>query len=130
MTINKTEAFTALLAVALVFAGIVVLFQGAQTVQGAAGELAGTVATTGPMSVTTTASTVLATSSCAARIISTRESAITLTFSDNQGAVPTALFGHVQPASTTVAYDGAVYGCNAVKIYSFTTQNVTLTETR
>ncbi len=94
--------------------------------------LSSTVATTGPMAVTTTASTILGTTTqqCAARVISTRESAITLTFSDNQGATPTALFGHIQPASTTVVYDAGLYGCNAIKAYSFTSQNVTVTETR
>lgn len=88
------------------------------------------VATTSVAGVTTSASTIFATSSCTGRVISTRESAIMLTFSDNQGQVPTGLYGHVQAASTTVAYDAGTYGCGAFKAFSFTAQNLTLMETR
>lgn len=92
--------------------------------------LPATVATSSPSAVTTTARTIFATSTCATRVISTRESAITLTFSDNQGVTPTATYGHVQAASTTVAYDAAQYGCNAFKAYSFTAQNLSVMEAR
>ena len=53
-----------------------------------------------------------------------------LTFSDNQGKVPSGVYGHLQAASTTVAYDGGQYGCGAVRIYSFTSQAITVSESR
>lgn len=93
--------------------------------------LQSTVATSSNPTVTSTASLVFATSSqCASRVVSTQGSAIMITFSDNQGKVPTGTFGHVQPASTTVAYDGGLYGCNAVRIFSYASQAITVTETR
>jgi hypothetical protein len=92
--------------------------------------LPATVATTSNPTVTATPGRNFATSTCATRIITTSASPIMITFSDFQGDVPTGSFGHLQAASTTVAYDSGQYGCNAVRIYSFTSQSVTLTETR
>lgn len=89
-----------------------------------------TVATTSPAAVTTSASVIFATSTCDSRIISTTASPIMLTFSENQNVVPSAIFGHLQAASTTVAYDSALYGCGAVQAYSFVNGTVTLTEAR
>lgn len=54
-----------------------------------------------------------ATSTCAARIITTGDNPIRLTFSDNQAARPTNVFGTLQAASTTVEYDSGIYGCGA-----------------
>ncbi len=87
-------------------------------------------ATSSNPAVTTTGALIIATSSCSARIITTTASPIMLTFSDNQGKIPTAFYGHLQPASTTVAYDSGIYGCGAVKAYSFVAQNISVTETR
>ena len=67
---------------------------------------------------------------CASRIISTGSSAVMLTFTDKQGQSPTGLFGYWQAASTTVAYDSGLYGCDAVKVYSYTAQNITVSEAR
>ncbi len=53
-----------------------------------------------------------------------------ITFSDNQGLVPSAQIGFVQAASTTVAYSNAVYGCGAFRIYSFVSASSTLMESR
>lgn len=78
----------------------------------------------------TTASMVVATSSCNARIISTQASPIMLTFSDYANQTPTAGFGHLQAASTTVVYDSGQYGCGLVKAYSFTAQTITVTDVR
>lgn len=103
-----------------------------RTAQGAAPSgLYSTVATSGPILVSTTASTVIATStSCAARIISTNNSAVKLTFGDADGDVPTGTNGIWQAASTTEAYDGGIFGCGAVKIYSYVAQTVNATETQ
>lgn len=89
-----------------------------------------TVATTSPALVNTSASTVFATSTCASRTISTVASPIMITFSDVQGSVPTGTFGHLQAASTTVAYDSGLYGCGALKVYSFVSSTITVMESR
>lgn len=89
------------------------------------------VATTSNPTVTSTAGLVFATSTqCSARVITTYASPIMVTFSDVQGKVPTGTFGHLQAASTTVAYDSGIYGCETVRIYSFTSQAITVTETQ
>lgn len=88
------------------------------------------IATTSPAAVTTSASLVFGTSTCAARTISTTGSAIMIGFGENQGFVPTALVGHVQGASTTVTYDASQFGCGAVRIYSFAAQTLTVAEAR
>lgn len=92
--------------------------------------LPSTIATSSNPTVTTTPSLVFATSSCAARIITTVASPIMITFSDNQGKVPSGIFGHLQPASTTVVYDSGQYGCGAVRIYSFVSSAITVSESR
>lgn len=92
--------------------------------------LPATVATTSVSLLTTTVNTLFSTSTCAARIITTSSQGIMLTFSDYSGQSPTALFGHYQAASTTVAYDSGQFGCGLVKAYSFANATATLTETR
>lgn len=93
--------------------------------------LSATIATTSNPTVgTSPASPVVATSTCTSRIISTLASPIMIGFSDVQGFVPTALIGHPQAASTTVAYDSGLYGCGAVRIYSFAASTITVSETR
>lgn len=86
--------------------------------------LPATVATTSRATVTATAALVFATSTCSARVISTSSSSIMIGFSDNQGFVPTANQGIYQAASTTVAYDSGQYGCQAVRVFSFSTQTI------
>lgn len=93
--------------------------------------LMSSVATTSQPTVGTTAISVFATStSCNARIISTYASPVMITFSDFKGETPTGVFGFLQAASTTQAYDSGIYGCGLLKIYSFTSQTITVTETR
>ena len=92
--------------------------------------LMATVATSSVDTVGTSASMIAATSTCAARIVSTTASPIMLYFSDFKGQRPTGIAGHQQAASTTVAYDGGIYGCGAVYAYSFTSGPITITETR
>lgn len=126
--INKLSVITILaLAIVLVF----VTGRTNNVSASAPSGLAASVATSSQATVGTTAISLFATStSCAARVITTYASPVMLTFSDYAGQTPTGLFGHLQAASTTVAYDSGVYGCGLVKAYSFTSQTITVTETR
>ncbi len=94
--------------------------------------LPATVATSSAQIVSSTVATIVATSTnCSARIITTTNKPIMLTFSDYSGQSPSATFGHLQSASTTVAYDSGIYGCGRVKAYGFdTSSNITTTETK
>jgi hypothetical protein len=67
---------------------------------------------------------------CAARVITTASSSIQISFSDKQSLVPGVTAGHMQAGSTTVAYDSGLYGCDAVRIYSWTAQKITIQESR
>lgn len=51
---------------------------------------------------------------------------IMLTFDDKD--TPTTAYGHWQAASTTVAYDGELYGCGRVKALGNSTFTITTTE--
>ena len=65
---------------------------------------------------------------CTSRIITTTPIApIRLTFRDDD--VPTATFGHIQAASTSVAYDSAIYGCGRWEAFSWVAQAVSISET-
>lgn len=89
-------------------------------------------ATTSLMSVgPQNATTLMATSSCTARIITTYGNPIMLTFSDYLNQSPTATFGHLQAASTTVVYDAGEVGCGLVKAYGYTAStSITFTSMR
>ena len=74
-------------------------------------------------------------SSCNSRIVSTVASAVMLTFEDpSNGDVSSTTLsgvkGHLQTASTTVAYDSGLYGCGRVFAYAFASSTITTTETR
>ena len=93
--------------------------------------LPATVATSTSQAVTAATVRVLfATSTCASRVITSRASPLMLTFSDYNNASPSATFGHLQSASTTVTYDSGEYGCGLVKVYPYTTDTITVTEAR
>lgn len=117
---------TVLFALGLLFANSYANLAGASAPSG----LPATIASSSSYSLTTTASTLFATSSCSARIVTTQASPIMLTFSDYSNQTPTAMYGHLQAASTTVAYDSGLYGCGLVKVYSFTTATTTVSESR
>lgn len=87
-------------------------------------------ATSTSITVGTTASNAIATSSCAARIITSRAQPLMLTFGDYSNQTPTGTFGHLQAASTTVVYDSGQFGCGLVKVYAFAADTITVTETR
>lgn len=99
---------------------------------GAAGRVPSTVATSSFQSTTGgTARILFATSTqCVSRIISTQSGAIKLTFSDFTGQRPTGVNGHQQNASTTELYPSGDYGCNAVWVFPFESNTITVTETR
>lgn len=90
-----------------------------------------TVATSSQQTLGTTAKILFSTSTCATRIVSTTgASGVMLTFTDKQGYVPSGEIGHFQAASTTVSYDGSVYGCGTMRGYSFVEQKLWLSEGR
>lgn len=64
---------------------------------------------------------------CSSRIISTVVQPIMLSF--HTDITPTALIGHLQAASTTVAYPSDNFGCGVVKAYGFNASTtITITE--
>ena len=68
------------------------------------------------------------TSGCTSRLVTTNHGIpVRLAFRDND--VPTATVGHLQAASTSVAYDSAIYGCGRWEAFSITAQAVTVSET-
>ena len=80
-----------------------------------AGQLPATFATSSTVTVTAGALvTAFATSTndCVSRVITTNAEPIRLDFSDIDGFTLSSAVGHTQLASTTVAYDGSVYGCH------------------
>jgi|CXWL01.1.fsa_nt_gi hypothetical protein len=101
----------------------------AQNAGGAPIGLVTKVSTTSPATVNTTASLVFASSTCNSRIITTYASPIMIGLTDLIGFVPSGVSGHLQLASTTVAYDSGIYGCSAWRVYSFTSQAITVSET-
>ena len=88
------------------------------------------IATSSNPAVSTTPVIVFATSTCAARVITTGASPIMITFADIAQGAPSGLYGHLQAASTTVVYDGGQVGCGALRVYSFTSQVISVSEAR
>lgn len=130
---NSTLSVSAAVAITVLIGALLIAFSSNQVAFGSAPSgLPATVATSSNPAVSTSASLLFATSSatCAARIISTNGDAIRLYFSDAKGQRPTNALGHLQLASTTQVYDGGQYGCNAVYVYSYSAQTITVTETR
>ncbi len=119
-----------LLAITLVTISFLIFFGMRDVSASAPSGLPAIVATTSPAIVNTTASTIFATSTCSARVITTVGSTLMLTFTDTNGAVPTATFGILQASSTTAVYDSGQYGCNAMKAYSPVQQTLTVLESR
>lgn len=119
--ITQTINRIAVLAIVVGMIFLMIIWQTPQKAEGSAP--AGFVATMSTTSAevlpSQVATTAIATStSCAARVISTTNTQIMLTFNDYNNTAPTATFGYMQPASTTVVYDGGQYGCGRVKVFS------------
>ena len=53
---------------------------------------------------------------CSSRVITAGTNPISLTFSNMQGDRLTGFVGHWQAASTTVSYDGGIYGCGLIRV--------------
>lgn len=69
--------------------------------------------------------------SCKARVITTNFTGINISFGDVAGLGSTTIssnVGHWQPASTTVAYDGEIYGCGLWTGFAAATTTVTVSE--
>lgn len=67
---------------------------------------------------------------CAARVISTTGQPIMISFAALSSTTLSQVVGHQQPASTTVAYDGGLYGCGYMTIRGLNSSTtITLTET-
>ena len=131
----KLSTYVPLAIVAVMVMAIVAYVFGTMTANVGASAPSGlqsSVATTSNPIVGTTVGTLFATTTnCASRVISTVEKPIMLTFSDYAGQTPTATFGHLQSASTTVVYDSGIYGYGLVKVYGFDANStITVTETR
>lgn len=71
--------------------------------------------------------------SCGARVVSTKESAISITFADpSNGDIAsttlTSMVGFYQAASTTIAYDAELYGCGRWFGHSSASSTITVAE--
>lgn len=126
-TINKILTLGVILGMIVLTA----LFMTQKSYGSAPSGLPSTIATSTLLSLASrTATTLIATTTCASRVVSTTNSQIMLTFSDYNNAAPTATFGHMQVASTTVVYDSGQYGCGLIKAWADAATAITVTETR
>jgi len=72
--------------------------------------------------------------SCASRVVSTTDGTnqeILIVFgtpTNGDIATPTAIVGHAQTGSTTVAYDSGIYGCGAWKGYATASTTLLVSE--
>jgi hypothetical protein len=123
----------------LLLAGVILLkpidsaFGGAFTGQSAYLQIATTTAV-GPQDGEDTIFAARTDGSCKSRIITTQgASAIMLSFGDkiNGDFSSTTLsgqIGHLQAASTTVAYDGEIYGCGRWTAYAWASSTLSVSE--
>lgn len=132
LSLNKSLLYlTGVLLIVFLLVAYFLTYRIERSVGADATSVPASVATTSNPTVGTTAVTVFATSTCAARTITTSANPIMITFSDRIGQTPTGSFGHLQGASTTVTYDAGQFGCGLLKIYGFTgNQVITVTESR
>lgn len=80
----------------------------------------------GPQNVRTLAA---ATPSCSSRVVTTVAQPVMLSF--NPLIAPNGLQGHLQAASTTVAYDSGIYGCDLLSAYGYNAStSITVSEFR
>ena len=117
----------------LVLAGVL-LFKPIDTALGGAftGQAAflqtATTTTVGPSAARITVFPASSDNSCKSRIITTNYAGIWLTFGDTTGFSSTTItngVGHWQAASTTVAYDGEIFGCGRVTGYAIASTSIT-----
>ncbi len=129
--LGKFIAIVLILVVMTLSAAWLVSFQTVRAIAPAG--LATSVSTSSNLTlIAATALTLTATTTnCTARIVSTKNDSpfgVMLTFRDRDE--PTVINGILQPASTTVAYDGGIYGCGALKAFSVVGQGIDILETK
>lgn len=69
------------------------------------------------------------TNSCKARVVTTNGTGVSISFDDVTGFGSTTISvtkGHWQPASTTVVYDSALYGCGLMSAIAAASTPVTI----
>ncbi len=132
MTLRNALTFSTIIGALFITALLVAFSVGSNKAYGSAPTgLPALVASSTAETAGATATTIAATSTCAARIVTTTTKPIMLTFSDYSGQTPTGTFGHLQLASTTVAYDSGQYGCGRMKAFSFDADSpITVTVTQ
>lgn len=121
-------AFVAIVGIAVALAFYVMGLKEKMAFSSAPSGIPATVTAMNSYTVTTSALQIAATSTCSARIVSTTASPIMLGFTAKAGTTTTATVGLLQAASTTVAYDSGIYGCNQLSAYSFASGLVTVVE--
>ena len=90
-----------------------------------------TTTTVGPSAARITVFAAKTDGSCKARVITTNYGGIFLSFGDTTGFGSTTItngVGHWQAASTTVTYDGELFGCGLVTGYATASTSITVSE--
>ena len=103
-----------------------------KTLGSAPSGLNASVATSSQAGVSATVTTLVATSTnCAARIITTVAQPIRLSFGSPQQPIlePSGTLGHLQAASTTVTYDGGIWGCGLIRVFGYGNATLTISVT-
>lgn len=121
---------------ALIVFGIVAILMTLQSQQAMGSAFTGSVATLSSATTTTvgpdTNVTIFnSTKSCTSRIVTTNYAAIRFTTGDVAGFGSTTLAngnGLTQAASTTVAYDGGIYGCGRWTAEAIASTSITVVE--
>jgi hypothetical protein len=134
---SETIIASSILAVAILALAGVLLFKPMLSVLGAApaGQVPKLqIATTTALTAQATSTVLAATAFCNSRIVTTLASPVMLTFD----AVPAAgnvgtstqsgQIGHLQGASTTVAYDAALYGCGQLTALPFANTTIIVSQ--
>jgi len=129
---TKSLKITSILAIAVLVVGFFYFNQPVSNVE-SAGYIpshiqSATTTTVGPDTIVTIFDDQVS-ATCNSRVISTTDSAIMISFGDVSGFGSTtvsATAGHWQPASTTVAYDSALYGCGLYSAYGYSSTTLTV----
>lgn len=121
--------------VAFLLASASWLLGGTQKLGSASPGLATSVASSSLVSVGPTENLVIANNNpnCTSRVITTGVSNVLLSFATSTAAATTSLSvtnGHLQLASTTIAYDGGIYGCGYVGAFAFSSTSIKISEFR
>ena len=128
MTISSGVALVGMLVLAVLFIGLIINQPKEASGASPTGTANKIATSTFVASTADTVQLLFATSTnCTSRVIGT-QSEIKLTFSDSIGQRPTGANGHIQVASTTVVYDSGLYGCDAIYVYPYGTDTISISE--